>query len=137
MIVTVAWAVPSIVPVEDPHRRVDLGERPALREVLEPRAAVWLNDGGPEDLERARAWAAEQEHPTRVDSWPPDHRDPLGAARALLSMTRERASEIVAAWSASRPPGSLNPTPEEVRNRTGATWGEWSAAHHVLLGLEP
>lgn len=114
MIVTVAWTGPG-----------------------GPEAAVWVNDGGEEEVAAALAWAEGQAAPARVDVWPGHHQDPLGAARALLTMTEDRALAIVDAWDRTEPPRSLRPDPEEVRARTGASWGEWSAAHRVLRGLAP
>ena len=81
MIIPVAWTIPVRVPIHDPHRRADLGEQPKLQDALEPRAAVWLLEGTDLDIMNAQRWAAQQEHPTRVDSWPADHPDILGAAR--------------------------------------------------------
>jgi hypothetical protein len=65
----------------------DLGERCPLRLVKAPRAAMWLNEATPSDVEKARRHAAERGY--RVFTFTGE-KDPLGAARrAVLTETEK------------------------------------------------
>lgn len=61
----------------------DLGSKPGMRTVRTGRAAVWLNRGSAEDIDKARAYAARasDEYQIHVFVYPVDELDPLGRAR--------------------------------------------------------
>lgn len=53
-------------------------------ERLVPRALVWINDGGDEDVERAQAFAYSADENWRVFELPLSEDDPIGATKFLL-----------------------------------------------------
>ncbi len=79
MIIVVAWLVQDFEVVR--HRRADLGERPEMREVSRPAAAVWLLRGTQEDLEKAQKYTTSLDPVATVYQYPTTERDPLGRAK--------------------------------------------------------
>lgn len=62
---------------------------PERVERLVPRAMVWINDGGDEDVKRARAFVAEENPYSADENWrvfelPLSEDDPIGATKRLL-----------------------------------------------------
>lgn len=60
--------------------RVDLGERPKLREVPVAKALCWANKGTAEDLAKATKWATAEGY--SVHTFPTTERRPLELAKA-------------------------------------------------------
>jgi hypothetical protein len=56
----------------------DLGERPELRDVLVPRACMWLNEATVRDVEAAKAYANREGF--KVFTYT-NEKDPIGAAK--------------------------------------------------------
>jgi len=79
--IVVAWLVDDVeVDVKATQlRRLDLGERPVLRQVKMAKAAMWRNKGDDADLKKAHEYAAGEGY--RVFVYPTTERDPLGRAR--------------------------------------------------------
>lgn len=75
-----AWVVPDFEVVK--QRRSDLGERPEMKEVKIPKAAVWLKRGTKADIEKAKAYAEkETDYKIAVLMYPTSERDPIGKAK--------------------------------------------------------
>lgn len=65
MCIVIAWKISIKVPIDYENTRVDLGERPTLKDEFVPRAAVWLSNGTPDDLAEAEVFAKKLESPAR------------------------------------------------------------------------
>ena len=63
MTIVVAWLEEGQVFNGKPYA-ADLGARPGMRVQVQAKAAVWINDGSVEDLEKARAFVTKQEPKT-------------------------------------------------------------------------
>jgi len=88
--ITVAWVEAEWVATEDPGEvRIDLGVRVKGKMQPKAHAAVWLLAGTEADREKAEAWAAKQPEGHVVATWPMDHPDILGAARAQALEDRQ------------------------------------------------
>ena len=77
---------------------VDLGARPKLVTAQVPRAAVWLLEGGRDDVRRAREYceAANANRTENAGEWhvylfPTTEADPLGAAKKQALAKKDRA----------------------------------------------
>jgi len=82
MQIVIAWAEKTkLVPTGRQVMR-DMNWFPEFRAEWEGRAAMWLRDGEPSDLEKARAYAAPEGR--AVFTFPKSEKDPLGKARAAV-----------------------------------------------------
>jgi hypothetical protein len=61
------------------HGRIDLGERHTFAPVDRPVAMIWLNAGDSADVERARAYASQNDYV--VFTYPTTEPEPLMRAR--------------------------------------------------------
>jgi hypothetical protein len=78
--IVLAWVSPDLEIVSP--GRIDLGERPVLKQVLVPRAAMWLKRGTDEDLEKAKAYAkAQKGEYVFVFTYLASEKDPIGRAK--------------------------------------------------------
>lgn len=70
--------------------RHDLGERPKMEEVPDPKSLIWLNEGTATDLKKAKAYARQEGY--SVFTYPTTERDPLGRAKkdVLVKPKRRR-----------------------------------------------
>jgi hypothetical protein len=72
-----------------PHR-ADLGEGPWMRNVVKPHACIWLNEGTPEDVDRALVYLGrERPESGLVFVFSPSEQDPLGKARECAIRARQ------------------------------------------------
>jgi len=62
--------------------RIDLGERHKTRAIKRAEACCWLNEGGPEDVKKARSWAESNGY--TVFTFPANEPEALVLARASL-----------------------------------------------------
>lgn len=90
--IVIAWTDEGwILDPAAPMARRDLGERPKMKAVQVAHAAVWLNEGGKADAEKAKAHMAREYPEGRVFLFPVDEPDPLGRAkREVLKPQRRR-----------------------------------------------
>jgi hypothetical protein len=58
-----------------PEARADLGERRKTRAIQIAKAALWKARGSASDIEKAREYAARQDPPARVFTYPTNDRD--------------------------------------------------------------
>lgn len=80
MRIVLAWVIEDFEVVR--QRRTDLGERPELKKIDVAKAAMWLNSGTEDDLEKAKKYAAKQtDYQIVVMTYPTKERDPLGHAK--------------------------------------------------------
>lgn len=88
--IVLAWVSPDFEVVRP--GRTDLGEQPVLKQVLVPRAAMWLRRGTDEDLEKAKAYAkAQKGEYVFVFTYIAAEKDPIGRAK-------KEAKEILAKY---------------------------------------
>lgn len=93
--IVIAWTVRTSVHDGRPYA-ADLGQRPGMRTVWEPRACTWTLSGGTGELLKAGTFCAREnrsmdsasETPRTVFSYPTSTRDPLGAARRDVMIKR-------------------------------------------------
>ena len=79
--IAVAWTVEEFRVIRPGQQ--DLGRPPVFEAYREPKAVIWCNSGGGEDLVKAQKWADSEGY--RVITLPVTEPDPLGAARAIVS----------------------------------------------------
>lgn len=78
--IVLAWLVSDFVVAEE--RRRDLGERPVLKEIKVPKAAMWIKDGQASDLRKAEAYAKkETDNEIFIFTYNKAEKDPLGKAK--------------------------------------------------------
>jgi nucleotide-binding universal stress UspA family protein len=75
--IVIAWTVDEMEIVRARH--TDLGERPVMREIKVPRAALWLKSGTGEDLKKAREYAKANGY--RAFAYVADEPDPIAVAK--------------------------------------------------------
>lgn len=77
------------------ERRTDLGERPKVETFQRPVTMVWLLSGTPEDVVRARAYAAREGY--QVFCYLVTEQDPLGRAKTdLLAQVEAKPAKAAA-----------------------------------------
>jgi hypothetical protein len=78
-------------------RRTDLGELPDLKQVLVPKAVVWVNKGSEKDLEKAHSYAkAQKDRTVLVFTYPKTEKDPLERAK-------KETREIIVRYGTTNP----------------------------------
>lgn len=82
MQIVIAWTEDEQVVIK--HGRTDVGERHVFKTVPKPMACMWLNNGNERDVEKARAYAAQNGHVVLCYT---AERDPLATARADILKT--------------------------------------------------
>ncbi len=91
--IVLAWTDDSMEVVRE--RRTDLGERPDMRPVKVAKTVMWLNEGTPTDVKKAKAHAATADlgdgGPVRVYTYPLSEMDPRSRAAKSVLLGRVRS----------------------------------------------
>ena len=122
----------------------DLGVAPKMRKIVVPHAAMWMNRGGPSDVEKAKKYAEKEGH--RVFLYPTSEKDPLGRARKDVLVTTKVKAETPSRSAPSNlvphvnklavgetKPGKflISPEPEVFAPQRGTLVGPYFAVHRL------